>query len=160
MKYAPRTAALASGALLRDGDFLISRANTPSLVGLCGVYRDEGTPTIYSDLMMRLDINPLLDKQFLEIYLLDPATRSRLTALAVGTSSSMAKLNSYSLRRFAVCMPIISEQKAIVERLAPISATIRALGAVLEKWRYQKLGLMQALLTGKVRVPMAEPALA
>lgn len=160
LKRAPRKLSLASGAVLNDGDFLLSRANTPSLVGLCGIYRGNSTPTIFPDLMMRLTLNASMNKQFLEMQLLSPATRNRLTALAVGTSSSMAKLNANSLSRFKVCVPSPMEQVHIVQRFQPVSTAISALAAMLAKLRAQKLGLMQDLLTGKVRVPAAPAATA
>jgi type I restriction enzyme, S subunit len=152
LKNAPGRLALTSGAVLNDGDFLISRANTPDLVGLCGVYRAVGAPTIYPDLMMRLSLNDLLDRYFLEAQLLHPATRTRLTALAVGTSSSMAKLNSSTIKRFLIFVPPKAEQVTIHARLKPVDANIRSLIKSRFKLQTQKLGLMHDLLTGKVAV--------
>lgn len=156
LKFAPRTESLKSGALLRDGDFLISRANTPELVGLCGIFRDDGVPTIYPDLMMRLSVGPELEPRFLEVQLLGNDARRRLTALAVGTSSSMAKLNSRSVSQFLIAIPSVDEQRAILKYLAPCTDQLRALQRRLDKLHVQKLGLMQDLLTGKVRVPPHE----
>lgn len=38
----------AVGTLLQDGDLLITRSNTPELVGRCGIYRDVGAPGLGS----------------------------------------------------------------------------------------------------------------
>lgn len=153
LKNAPRNAAIVSGALLSNGDFLISRANTPELVGLCGTFKNIGSPAIYPDLMMRLKLVDALDSDFLEAQLLMPATRKRLTALAVGTSASMAKLNSRSVQQLLIAVPDPAEQKAIVGKLCKVVNCIRTYKSAWLKLNAQKQGLMHDLLTGKVTVP-------
>lgn len=158
LKNAPAKESLASGSQLTDGDFLISRANTPELVGLCGIFRDLGDKAIYPDLMMRLRLTDTLDKYFLEALLLMPSTRNRLTALAVGTSSSMAKLNSKSVKSFLIPIPTsMHEQLAITDKLTPVTKQISVLKSQNEKLKQQKSGLMQDLLTGRVPVSVKEP---
>jgi len=49
-------------------------------------------------------------------------------------------------------IPAIDEQKKIESFLSNLSNEIRFLEKRLESWRIQKKGLMQRLLTGKVRV--------
>ena len=151
LKNAPRHAII-SGAKLKEGDFLISRANTPALVGLCGIYKDVGEETIYPDLMMKLSLENTLGSEYLELYLLFPATRVRLTALAVGTSSSMVKLNSTSIKEFKIAVPEPEEQQVIVGMMTPVINQLNFLDAQLDKLKHQKLGLMHDLLTGKVPV--------
>lgn len=156
LKNAPRDAATVSGALLSDGDLLISRANTPELVGLCGTFKDLGSPAIYPDLMMRLKLVDALSADFLEAQLLMPATRKRLTALAVGTSASMAKLNSKSVQQLLIAVPDPNEQKAIVGKLCKVADCIRTYKSAGLKLNAQKQGLMHDLLTGKVPVKVEE----
>ncbi|MGU7816980.1 restriction endonuclease subunit S [Burkholderia sp. AW49-1] len=157
LKNAPRDAAIVSGALLAEGDFLISRANTPELVGLCGTFRDIGSPVIYPDLMMRLKLVDSLDAGFLEAQLLMPATRKRLTALAVGTSSSMAKLNAKSVQQLLIAVPHPVEQRAIVGKLSKVTDCIKAYRSARLKLYVQKQGLMHDLLTGNVSIKVEEP---
>jgi len=151
LKNAPKTA-LRSSAKLEDGDFLISRSNTQELVGLCGIYRDIGHDTIYPDLMMKLRLNRNVVAEFLEQYLLSQATRQRISAIAVGTSGSMVKINATTLKSLKVVYPDPSEQKEIVNKLRPIMNHIRCLETQLNKLQKQKSGLMHDLLTGKVPV--------
>lgn len=157
LKSAPRAAAQHSAARLEAGDLLISRANTPELVGLCGVFPGLDSPAIYPDLMMRLTLRQILDTHFLEAQLLLPQTRSRLTALAVGTSSSMAKLNAASVRKFPVLLPSVEEQKLMLNRSKAVVELIQSTKVALEKLKLQKLGLMQDLLTGRVSVEHLAP---
>ncbi|MCB0155950.1 MAG: restriction endonuclease subunit S, partial [Anaerolineae bacterium] len=151
LKNAPKNALL-SGAKLEDGDFLISRSNTQELVGLCGIYRDVGYDAIYPDLMMRLRFNHNLVDVFIEKYLLSKAARQRISAIAVGTSGSMVKINSTTLKALKVIYPKPDEQIAIVDRLRPIEKQIRCLEIQLSKLIKIRSGTMLDLLTGKVPV--------
>lgn len=151
IKNAP-VSLLGHSALLQDGDFLISRANTPGLVGLCGLYRDVGYPAIYPDLMMRLRLNDRLNASFLEKYLLSPFVRQRVSAIAVGTSESMVKINSKNLKELMLIFPSIDEQARIVKGLEPVEKQISSLESQLSKLIKQKSGLMHDLLTGIVQV--------
>ncbi len=101
-------------AVVKDGDFLLSRANTQELVGLCGIFRDVGGPCIYPDLMMRLKPNRGVSTAFLEQLLLSPLMRLQITAAAVGTSGSMVKLNSRSVLRLMIAGPQEEEQQQIL----------------------------------------------
>ncbi|MCV2535348.1 restriction endonuclease subunit S [Enterobacter wuhouensis] len=151
LKNAP-SSCLSSASKLKNGDFLISRANTPELVGLCGIYRDVGDVAIYPDLMMKLNLNNNINADFLERYLLSPLSRLRLSAISVGTSSSMVKLNSTSLKSFKIIYPSIDEQCLIVKKLKPIETQITLLESELAKLERLKSGLMHDLLTGKTLV--------
>lgn len=155
LKNAPETC-MSAPSRLNDGDFLISRANTPELVGLCGIYKDIGYITTYPDLMMRLSLNSRVNAEFLERYLLFPLSRQRLSAIAVGTSSSMVKLNSSSLTAFEIVYPNYDEQCRIVQKLKPVEEEILTLKVQLKKLSALKNGLMQDLLTGKVSVKVED----
>lgn len=160
LKKSPKSA-IASGALLQDGDFLISRSNTPDLVGLCGIYKDVGDLAIYPDLMVRLRLNSDIDPNFLEKYLLTSFSRNRISAIAVGTSGSMVKINGSDIREFRVPFPSTDEQRVITEKLEPIDHQIFMLESRHAKLQKQKSGLMHDLLTGRVRVkPEDEPGAA
>ena len=51
----------------------------------------------------------------------------------------------------------MEERRLIAARLKAVDENLFALQRRLSKLRAQKLGLMQDLLTGKVRVPLPEP---
>lgn len=155
LKNAPKSSLLNS-VKLQEGDFLISRANTPGLVGLCGIYEDTSENTIYPDLMMRLRLSNTLDANFLEYFLLYPLTRNRLTSLAVGTSGSMVKLNANAIKSFLITVPRIDEQLFINIKLKPIVEHLKIHETYLSKLKLLKSGLMHDLLTGKVRVTTTE----
>lgn len=103
------------GKKLFNGDFLISRSNTKSLVGLVGIYKDNEREAIFPDTMMRLQLNKeLIIPEFLEMYLLSPFGRRQITRLAAGTSPSMVKINKYNLNTVPVPVPDKKAQMVLV----------------------------------------------
>lgn len=61
------------------------------------------------------------------------------------------------ISKLSIGLPDTDEQDGIVTRLDSISMRIDSEQALIEKLRQQKQGLMHDLLTGRVRVKMAEP---
>ncbi|GGO07774.1 hypothetical protein GCM10010116_15670 [Microbispora rosea subsp. aerata] len=148
-----------SAAVLQDGDLLISRANTRDLVGLAGRYRDVGHPCIYPDLMMRLTPNQRCRSDFLELVLRSASSRRQIQALAQGTSESMVKISGSTLTKLLVRIPDLSEQERILRVSSTVEKNIRNEQRKREKLLLLKRGLMEDLLTGRVRVPEAEAVL-
>ena len=139
-------------SLLVDKDFLISRSNTRQLVGLVGIIRGLPAGFIYPDLMMRLTTSDKVKKEFLEYLMLSPSHRQLISNLAQGTSDTMVKLNSQSVRQIPIQLPSLTEQKEIVHILTSIKNRILTQTQKLSQTQSLKKSLMQDLLTGKVRV--------
>ena len=139
-------------ALLNDGDLLISRSNTRELVGAAGRYRDIGFPCIYPDLMMRLRPTEDILPEFLELSLRSGSLRRQIQAAAQGTSGSMVKISAATVRALTIKLPRLSEQDRILRAMQPWDETLANLEVRLEKLRLVKKGLMDDLLSGKVRV--------
>jgi len=72
-----------------------------------------------------------------------------------GTSSSVDRRGSLRWPAFAeitVCIPTLPEQAAIAEVLSDMDAELAALQQRRDKTRTLKQGMMQELLTGRVRL--------
>jgi type I restriction enzyme S subunit len=69
--------------------------------------------------------------------------------ISVGAQPS---LSMTKIRKFKISLPKYSEQTAIAEILSDMDAEIAALEAKLAKARQVKQGMMQELLTGRVRL--------
>lgn len=157
LKAAPHEDKRLITALLSDGDLLMSRSNTHDLVGMVGVYRDVGTPCAYPDLMMRLRPSPETSAEFLQLVLQSPALRRQIQSQAVGTSGSMVKISGKIVSDLFVAIPTKNEQILIIEGLA--SADVRLIRETekISLLHQVKSGLMDDLLTGRVRVtPLLE----
>ena len=71
---------------------------------------------------------------------------------ALLTGSNYPAINSADVRALAIPVPGIAEQTAIATILSDIDAELTALAARREKTRALKQGMMQALLTGRIRL--------
>lgn len=147
LKNAPSELFARHFAVLRDGDFLVSRANTRDLVGLAGIYRDVGEPCIYPDLMMRLRPSNQYMPEFLELVLRAPSTRRRVVAMAQGTSGSMVKISGAVLKNLDVPALPVAEQQRIVEVIDAVSAQERAIDASMAKLHSVRQGILLASMT-------------
>lgn len=152
LKNAPLDDSRLSNALLKDGDFLISRSNTRDLVGLVGIFRGIGIPCIYPDLMVRLRFDSTVNTKFMEFIFRHHLLRSQLTNSAVGTSGSMVKINSEVITTSSFLKPNLEEQERIVCVLEQMATEISELQKYSGKLNSIKIGLMHDLLTGTVRV--------
>lgn len=143
---------LVTRALLSDGDLLVSRSNTRDLVGIVGRYQEIGSPCIYPDLMMRLRPTDEIRPDFLEFALRSAPLRQQIHAAAQGTSGSMVKISASTIRSLIVPLPDCAEQDCILQSVRPWIEAQGNIERSLEKLRMIKKGLMDDLLTGKVRV--------
>lgn len=79
-----------------------------------------------------------------------PGVQSQVMGRAVG--STMANLNSSILAAITIARPPITEQNEIATRLKSPDMRIRHEEQELQKMRFEKYGLMDELLSGRVRV--------
>ena len=71
---------------------------------------------------------------------------------AMGQHGTQANLNADMVKDFRVPLPTIDEQRAIANVLSDMDAEIEALERRRDKTRLLKQGMMQELLTGRVRL--------
>ena len=91
----------------------------------------------------------VLDNRFLAYRL----NSTNITSYLVG--GTRAKLNGSTLKIIQIIIPkSTDEQTAIAQLLSDMDAEIEALECRLKKTQALKQGMMQALLTGKIRLPL------
>ena len=145
---------------LREGDILVSRSNTRPLVGLAAMYNGNPEICIYPDLMMRIRVNPaILNPYFLELWLQHPLIRHFFMSSARGTSGSMVKINQTILGSVVIPIPSLEEQNKITEKIHSVTEKIKTEKNIKKKIEEAKKGLMQVLLSGRVRVRLDEGGL-
>lgn len=137
---------------VKSGDLLITRANTPELVGLPCLVHTDRERLMLSDKTLRLHVKEGYEKAFIFISLTQPYVRSQIQIAATGTSMSMKNISQNSLKRLNMKFPPHAEQVLIAERILDAGRRISEENALLKKMEQQKAGLMDDLLTGKVRV--------
>ena len=134
---------------------IISRMNTPNLVGAVGyVESDEHGVFLPDRLWLARPRNAnLTDMRWLNYRLGFGEVASRVRELATGTSSSMKNIPKGRLLELKLLVPEFSEQRSIASTLLAADNLIASLDRLIEKKRLVKLGVMQALLDGRTRLP-------
>ena len=141
-------------ALLANGDFLVSRSNTPDKVGRSIRFKGEIENCSYPDLMMKFRVDPeKADPNFIELKLTSSEIRQYYKSCAAGSSSTMVKINKSAVENTPLLLPSFLEQKKIAQILSIWDQAIATTERLLHLARQQKKTLMQQLLTGKKRFP-------
>ena len=138
---------------VKDGDLIMSRANTPDLVGRAVLVRTPPPRLLLSDKTLRLVPDPArIDREFLLSSLRLPRSRSQIAGAATGSSRSMFNVSQDNIRKVRVALPPLDEQRAI-------DAALGGVDGAIERAREERAGLHSlqasagdALLTGRVRV--------
>lgn len=139
--------------LVRNGDLLLSRANTFELVGLVCYVTNHPERLMLSDKTLRLSVKAnRMTTTFLYWQLQHPKTRTQIEIAATGTSGSMKNISQGGVEQLWISRPQIDEQEEITKRLLAASDRCRDEQEKLSKMREMKSGLMDDLLTGRVRV--------
>jgi hypothetical protein len=137
---------------LRGNTILISRMNTPDLVGEIS-YVPEDIPWIFlPDRVWMARLDPSVNARWLANVLTNSACRQRVRDAATGTSGSMKNISKGALLALEIPFPSLAEQTAIATLLSDLDAELEALESQLAKARDLKQGMMQALLTGRIRL--------
>lgn len=103
-------------ALIENGDFLISRANTLELVGAPAIVRGLTRRLVLSDKVLRL-VMPERLKKWCFFVLRSPFGRTHIESLATGNQLSMRNISQDSLRRLPIPIPPSDELERIIDLL-------------------------------------------
>lgn len=140
----------------RKDSIVISRMNTPALVGECG-YIDQDYPNLFLPDRLWMTCHDVRQPHSVRwlAYLLSSTVFNRvIKESATGTSGSMKNISKGSLLAVRIPLPPTkAEQEAIAEALSDADALIESLEQLIAKKRNLKQGAMQELLTGKKRLP-------
>lgn len=141
------------------GDLLMSRANTPELVGDCAVVNGEELNLYLPDLLYRVGLS-IDESTYVDNALRTPRVRGLLRVIARGTSLSMAKIRGEDIRALPVPAAPLGVRK---ERLGEFFKVDREAkqGATHLQVSMQQLGelkrsLITAAVTGEFDVSTAD----
>jgi len=140
-----------------EGDILVIRTNgNPKIVGTCAIVTGHELPMLFASYLIRIRLNgSLIASSFLASFFATDRARSFLERRAT-TSAGNYNLNTESLRAMPIPFPSLTEQGRICEVIGGANRQLSLLNTDLGKLRIVKTGLMQDLLTGKVRVKVDE----
>lgn len=132
---------------LREGDLLTIQTGD---VGLTTIVPKELEGSNCHALIISRFRQEKVFPKFFSQYFNSAFCRQRLASIETGTT--MKHLNVTDMLEFQVPLPPLLEQQAIAEILSDMDAEINALESRREKTRQLKAGMMQELLTGRIRL--------
>ena len=139
---------------VKKGSIIISRMNTPQLVGACGYVAEDAKGYFLPDRLWQV-INSKPEKydfRWLNYLLNQYRYKNAMHAVATGTSNSMKNISKERLLEIRIPRPSIEEQKFIVKAISDIEALIYDLEKLIKKKQNIFTGTMQSLLSGKIRI--------
>lgn len=137
---------------LRKGDVLFIRSSVkPEGVGLTCLIESSLNETVFSGFIIRFRENGSLSDEFKEYCF--STSHFRKKVIASSSVSANTNINQDSLKNLILSFPKSKEEQTrIATILSDMDAEISALETKLEKYIKVKLGMMQNLLTGKIRL--------
>ena len=137
------------------GSIIISRMNTPALVGELGYVPRDYPYSFLPDRLwqMRLNKKSETDSRWLAYLLSYPQISRKIKESATGTSGSMKNISKGSFLSLQIPYPEPEEQTAIANALSDVDALISDLEKLIAKKQAIKTATMQQLLTGRTRLP-------
>jgi type I restriction enzyme S subunit len=138
---------------LAPGDILVTRSSgSPELVGGLAYFDLQQERTfLFSNYTQRLRGNELVNPKFLFYYLSSPFAR-RLVKKLFDTTSGLKNLDIGAYKKQLIPVPPLEQQEKIASILSSIDEAIHKTEERKMRLEQLKRGLMQTLLTGKVRV--------
>ena len=146
-----QTAAALADFTLRPGDIVFSRVAD---VGRSVVVTEAENQWIMSSNFIRISVNgQIMRPRFLQLLLASSTTvRSQLRATV--NSAGRDVVNSGILMQLRFLTPPLEEQDEIIEKVVTVENRLTRESNALLKLNAEKSGLMDDLLTGRVRVPL------
>ena len=145
---------------VRQGDVLLSRANTKALLGSAVLVGDVRPRLLLCDKLYRLGVNDSsLLRRYLVIFLGCPAGRHEFERDATGTSGSMQNIGQDSVRNLWLPVPPLSEQEEIVTFVNAKNAKLDVLRLATERTiahlKERRSALIAAAVTGHIDIKTA-----
>ena len=135
---------------------IVSRMNTPDLVGACG-YVEKTYPNLFlPDRLWQISFKNDVSAKFIWYYLNNKMVRSYISSLSTGTSSTMQNISQGQFGNISVCLPDSNEQKEIADYLdakcAEIDGLIAKKEQLVKELEGYKKNLIYEVVTGKREV--------
>ena len=131
---------------VRNGDFLLSRANTEELVARSVVVDVAPPKLMLSDKIIRLEVSSQVNREFLNYSNNSSHARVHYIANASGTSSSMKNVSREVVLKVPIALPPLAEQSRIVARVAALRALCADLRQRLSARQSTQARLAEALV--------------
>jgi type I restriction enzyme, S subunit len=144
---------------IKTGDLLVTRANTPLLVGAAAVVPEVRGKLMLCDKIFRVDVTSQFDRQFIVLVSRGTRIRDFCGAASHGTSQSMANLKTEEIKEWPIPNAGLSEQHEVVKRVTEqqvVTSSLRSqISRQLELLAERRQALITAAVTGQIDVTTA-----
>lgn len=131
---------------------IVSRMNTPQLVGESGFISDDFENLFLPDRLWLATINAKkINPRYLSFSLIAPRTRANISSIATGTSGSMKNISKPNFLGIELHIPSLPEQEQIASFLSSVNERIELLEQKKEKLEVYKKGVMQQIFSQQIR---------
>jgi type I restriction enzyme S subunit len=136
---------------LQENDLLINRVNSLSHIGKAALVPRLTEDLVFESNIMRLRLQPDIDPHFVILVLCSDKARRHWLARAK-PAVNQASINQQDVRSLWVPIPTPEEQRRIIRIATAIDHSRKVLLRTLDLQQRLKRGLLQDLLTGRIRV--------
>ena len=141
---------------VKKGTIIVSRMNTPELVGACG-YVTEDYPNLFlPDRLWQVSFKKGVNVRFVWYFLESHPTRQYYASLATGTSSSMQNISQAQFLNAPIIMLSEAEQRKVVafldKKCELIEELIAEKSMLISDLESYKKSLIYEVVTGKRKV--------
>lgn len=144
---------------VRKGEIIISRMNTPDLVGASGIVLDDYPNLFLPDRLWqtRFGQSSMASQDFVYLFLNSSIYRAIIASIATGTSGSMKNISKSDLLKIQTGIPPFEEQEKITQFVREASCLIdeqsRHINESVILLTEYRSALITAAVTGQIDLP-------
>lgn len=161
LRYLPASHGEFPKLLLRAGDLLFNRTNSPELVGKTAVFSGTPSPCSFASYLIRLRLAPQVEPRYLA-WLLNSVYGRRWVKKVVTQQVGQANVNGSKLRAFRFPLAPWAEQQRIVDEVEKqftrLDAAVAGLQRVKANLKRYRASVLKAACEGRLVPTEAELA--
>jgi len=132
---------------IKQGDFILTRANTDELIAKSViVQKGVRSKLLLNDKTLRFKFPKKVDSEYLNLYNNGLQARKHYKKVSSGTSDSMRNISRENIKMLMIPFPPHQEQQAIVEKVNALMALCDQLELAIEQGQSQVEDLMRSCL--------------
>ncbi|GAA2655612.1 hypothetical protein Adu01nite_50870 [Paractinoplanes durhamensis] len=144
---------------VKEGDLLITRANTPQLVGSTAVVPSTRRKLLLSDKIFRVRVSATMDPQYISLVARGSRIRALCGVVSNGASQSMANVRFEEIKDWPIPSASLTAQRRAIAMIDDETRRTQALRIKIDKQlallAERRQALITAAVTGKIDVSTA-----
>jgi len=149
---------------IRDGDIMVSRANTRELLGLAAFAVNPRPKLLLCDKLFRFRaLGDKVDARYLVYAIRQRTSRAQIESSTNGASDSMQNIGQGVIANLALSLPPLAEQRLIAaslsEQTVSLVDAVKRAESMIERVREYRTRLFADVVTGQLDVRAAAAAL-